>query len=287
MTARGSRTSDRLSRATPRLTAVSIAARGSSPRFTWPAAVDPDRLAMSEALLPTAGLAMHRELGDEQRWRLALLEATHFFSLNIAGEHELIAGIAARLDGYPAHVSEYLRHFLHEEQEHTGVFSRFCLEYAGRIFPHGHVRFSQEFLPGEMEFLFFARVLIFEEIAAFYNARVADDAEVWSLSRDINRYHAEDEARHLAFGRLLLEDLWERFRPRWSAEDRERIRRYLARYMHSVALSYVSPDVHRAAGLPSGVRRQILESPHWASLTAQSTARVTRWLARLGVANNV
>ena len=37
------------------------------------------------------------------------------------------------------------------------------------IFRDRQVRFPQEFLPGEEDFRFFARALIFEEIAHFYN----------------------------------------------------------------------------------------------------------------------
>lgn len=243
---------------------------------------------MSETLLPIAGLAVYRELNDEQRWRLTLLEAANFFSLNIAGERELMSGLAQRLyKGRPAFISNYLQHFLEEENAHTAVFARFCIDYGGGIFPDRQVRFPREFLRGEEEFLFFARILIFEEVAHFYNRAMAVDPEVWPLAREINRYHAEDESRHIAFGRLQVEDMWQRFAVQWSADERGRIGGYLAHYMATVLRSYVNPDVYRAAGLPAGVRQQILASPHWASLAERSTARTTRWLRKIGVTGDV
>ncbi len=282
-------TPSRLERTTPRLTALSIIHRPSSHGlFNWPSGVATDRLAMSEALLPIAGLAVYRELSDERRWRLALLEATNFFSLNINGERELMSGLSLRLyKGRPASISNYLQHFLDEENAHTAVFARFCLDYGGGIFPDRQVQLPREFARGEEEFLFFARVLIFEEVAHFYNKAIANDPDVWPLAREINRYHAEDEGRHIAFGRLQVEELWERFAAQWSADERKRIGGYLTRYTTTVLRSYVNPDVYRAAGLAPAVRQQILESPHWISLAERSTARITRWLEKIGVTDYV
>jgi hypothetical protein len=283
------RSSSRLEPVTRKLTDLSRIARSDSQGlFAWPSGVATDRFAMSEALLPMAGLAAYRELGDEQRWRLALLEAANFFSLNIAGERELISGLAQRLHRHrPTFVSNYLQHFLDEENAHTAVFARFCLDYGGGIFHYREVPLAREYSPGEEEFLFFARILVFEEVADFYNRAIANDADVWPLARRINRYHAEDECRHIAFGRLQVEEMWARFAPQWSAEKRRQIGRYLARYTASVLGPYVNPDVYRAAGLPEGIRQQILESPHWKSLASRSTHRATRWLARIGVTCDV
>ena len=279
----------RLERTTPKLTALSLIARSDSNRFfDWPSGVVTDRLAMSEGLLPIAGLPIYRELSDEQRWRLALLEAANFFSLNINGERELMSGLSLRLyKGRPASISNYLQHFIEEENAHTAVFARFCLDYGGGIFPDRQVQFPREFARGEEELLFFARVLIFEEVADFYNKAIATDSDVWPLAREINGYHAEDEGRHIAFGRLQVAELWERFAAQWSAEERKRIGGYVARYTTTVLRSYVNPDVYRAARLPPGVRQQILESPHWISLAERSTARITRWLGKIGVTHDV
>lgn len=275
---------NRLEATTRRMSALSISAY-SNPyrRFAWPAAAPADSLAMSRALSPSAALPCVMQLGDEQRWRLALLEATSFFSLNIAGERELMVGLAARLFGnLPLHVSHYLQHFLHEENAHTVAFARFCLDYGGVIFRPLQLRFDHAFLPGEEEFLFFARVLVFEEIAHFYNQQLADDDSLWPIARDINRYHAEDEARHISFGRALVADLWEQSGARWSAEQKRGIAGYLARYVQTVLRSYVNPDVYRTLGLAADARELILVSPHWIALAERSSRSVTRWLRAIG-----
>jgi hypothetical protein len=285
MTSQASSDINRLEDTTRRLTGLSVSAY-SNPhvRFVWPACAAPDRLAMSTELLPMAGHPLFGGMNDEQRWRLALLEAVNFFSLNINGERDLMAGLASRLYGdFPVFVSRYLQHFLHEENAHTVVFARFCTDYGGVIFQERRMEFPQQFLPGEEDFVFFARALIFEEIAHFYNRQLADDGGLWVLAQDINRYHAEDEVRHIAFGRLLVADMWERFRARWSAQEKRRIGRYLARYTQTVLRSYVNADVYRLLGLPAGVRTEVLASEHWSALAGKSTRGITRWLETLGL----
>lgn len=281
---------ERLERATTRLIAQSIGAYSNPYRmFEWPSRPPTDDLAMTEALLPLAGHPLFGELTDEQRWQLALMEAVNFFSLNIAGERELMTGLAQRLYcGRPTHISQYLQHFLHEENAHTVVFARFCLDYGGIIYPDRQLRFPHEIRPGEEEFLFFARVIIFEEIAHFYNKRISVDDRVWRIARHINRYHAEDETRHIAFGRLLVEEMWERFGAQWTTDDKKSIGDYLARYTDSVLRSYVNPSVYRCLGSEAArpeLREEVLASAHWTALTRESTRAVSKWLSRIGVVN--
>ena len=288
MSDRETTSAEKLERATTRLIAQSIRAYSNPHRmFAWPARCPADALAMTEALLPMAGHPLFSTLSDEQRWQLALLEAVNFFSLNIAGERDLMTGLASRLYcNRPLHLSRYLQHFLHEENAHTVIFAKFCLDYTGIIYPDRQLRFPRQFRAGEEEFLFFARVLIFEEIAHYYNKRVADDDGVWKIARDIHRYHAEDETRHIAFGRLLVEEMWERFAAKWSADDKVSIGAYLTRYRAAVIRSYVNPSVYRFLGpdaMRPDLREEVLASAHWKALVAQSTGTTTRWLARLGV----
>jgi hypothetical protein len=251
--------------------------------FAWSPPA-PDRFAMSPALLPLAGLPVYQEMNDERRWQLALLEAVSFFSLNINGERDLMGGLEKRLAGdVPAHVSRYLPHFLQEEAAHTEVFRRFCLMYGGLIFRDRQVRFPQSFLPGEESFVFFARALIFEEIADFYNRKLAADDNLWRLARDINRYHAEDEARHIAFGRLYVSTLWEELGKRWTADEQARIAGSLKRYLQSVQRSYINADVYQQFGMASDVREEILRSAHWTAIAEQSARKLTRWLGSIGL----
>jgi P-aminobenzoate N-oxygenase AurF len=251
--------------------------------FAWPTPAR-DRLAMSPAFTPLAGLPIYREMNDERRWQLAMLEAVNFFSLNINGERDLMRGLEARVAGdLPEHVSRYLPHFLHEEAAHTEVFKRFCLTYGGCILRDRQVRFPQQFLAGEENFVFFARALIFEEIADFYNRKLAADDNLWLLAQDINRYHAEDEARHIAFGRLYVSTMWEELGKHWTVEEKARIAGSLKRYLHNVQRSYVNADVYQKLGMAPEVREEVLRSVHWMAIAEQSARKLTHWLGSIGL----
>jgi P-aminobenzoate N-oxygenase AurF len=239
---------------------------------------------MSTALLPLAGHPCFGDLTDEQVRRVALLEAVNFFSLNIRGEHELVTGLVARLAGAaPGYIAQYLQHFLAEEEAHTAVFTRFCVEHARGIFRDRQIRFPRQLAPAEADFLFFACVLIFEEIAHFYNVQLASDHSLWLLARDINRYHAEDEAGHIAFGRLYVAEMWNRYAAQLDTEQKRDIAGYLARYIQTVQRSYVNADVYRECGLAAQVRDEILLSAHWKGIAEQSARSVTRWLRSIGL----
>ncbi|WP_394824902.1 diiron oxygenase [Pendulispora albinea] len=255
-------------------------------RFEWPDRAPPDRLAMSPGLSMLAGHPLLAELSDEQRWRLHLQEAVHFFSLNIAGERELLTGLVQRLyKGACATVAEYMHHFVHEENAHSVVFSRFCMSYGGVVYPDPQIRFGRDPHPGEEDILFFARVLAFEQIADSYNRRLAGDDALWPLVRGINRYHAEDEARHIAFGKAALVALWERYALAWPEEVRDRVRAHLRAFIDATLRSYVSAAVLRDAGVPGdpyALRREILALPERAALGREATRRTCDFLSRLG-----
>lgn len=242
---------------------------------------------MSTALLPLAGHPCFGDLTDEQMRRVALLEAVNFFSLNIRGEHELMTGLAARLPGAePSYIAQYLQHFLAEEEAHTAVFTRFCVQYASGMFRDRQIRFPRQPTPAEAEFLFFSSILIFEEIAHFYNLQLAADNSLWLLARDINRYHAEDEAGHIAFGRLYVAELWNRYAAQLDTEQKRDIADYLGRYVQTVQRSYVNADVYRDCGLAAQVRDEILLSAHWKRIAEQSARSVTRWLRSIGLSEH-
>jgi hypothetical protein len=280
---------ERLSGLSGRLAARSAAVvPDSAPRFSWPAALGGDRLAMSPRLASLFGHPAAAALGDEARWRLHLFEAVHFFSLNIAGERELMAGLAVRLYRGPlAETAEYLQHFLAEENAHSAVFARFCLAYGGKVYPDKQLRFERTFAAGEEDFLFFARALVFEELADYFNQAMAADDELCPLSRAINAYHAEDEARHIAFGRRAVAALWERFAPAWPEETRAKALSYLRGYVDATLRGYVNPAVYRDAGLPGdayALREEALASPERAALSAEAARRPRRLLDDLAAA---
>jgi hypothetical protein len=220
--------------------------------LAWPEAFDPEAWAFAPALSALTGHPAYDQLDEATRKRLALFEAVNFFSLNINGERALIEGLARRCDvPDTAEVSGYIHHFLEEESQHMRIFGTFCRRYAGKVYPDRKLVFARDHAPGEEDFLFWAKVTIFEVIADAYNCRMMDDATLHPLVAGIHRMHHHDESRHLAFGFQLVRKLWTTHAPGWCDEVRAGVRDYLAAYVQSTWKEYHNPAMLRDAGLPN------------------------------------
>ena len=216
----------------------------------WPDTLDAQQWCFAPELISLYGMPEYEQLPLDQQQRLSFYEAINFFSLNIHGEKALIGGLAKNLYARDdLEISSYLHRFLDEENKHMFYFGRFCSQYAGKIYPDRKFTLPQEFSPGEEEFLFFAKVMVFEEIVDYYNKSMAADARLAPIAREINRLHHIDESRHLAFGRSLAQWLFERYSARWPATVLANVRDYLGSYIGSVWREYYNPTVYQDAGL--------------------------------------
>lgn len=244
---------NRLATVARRLSRLS-AEEAANPRLPlpWPARIHPEAWCTSPELISIFGTPAWEALDETARRRLSLLECANFFALNIHGEKALLEGIAKRLYARDlAPHAHYLHHFLAEENQHMSWFGEFCHRYAGKIYPDRKIVLPRDHAPGEEDLLFFARAMIFELIVDGYNQRMAKDGRLHPLVCEIHRRHHEDESRHLAFGRLVVEELWQRHAPRWPEETRAAVREYLASYVEATWREYYNPDVYRDAGLPA------------------------------------
>jgi hypothetical protein len=219
----------------------------------WPQALEPDAWLMSPCLLSLAGSARFEAMGAAQQRRLAACELSNFFSINIHGEKQLVAGVAARLHTQ-AHgsVSDYLMHFLDEEARHMVWFGTFCGRY-GTLYPEKKIPLtpvnSSAQARGEADVIFFARVLLFEALVDHYNGVMAQDESLPAVVREINGRHHRDEARHLHFGRAYLAQLAEAACPEWDPAAVTRVRRYLDSYVTGLWSDLANADVYRDAGI--------------------------------------
>jgi P-aminobenzoate N-oxygenase AurF len=220
----------------------------------WPAAVDPEAdWFSSPELLSLAGTTEFEQLGERARRRLSFYEAANFYSLNIHGEKSLMQGLAVRLYRKDLlDVAPYLHHFLDEENKHSIYFGGFCTRYA-RVYQSRQLQLtpSDEAVHRDVaDLLFFARVLIFEEIVDHINKIQAKDARLHPIARFINHNHHVEESRHLAFGRRLVQALWGSCAPEWGEHTISAIRAHLAQFLALSWREYYNPDVYADAGLP-------------------------------------
>jgi hypothetical protein len=210
---------------------------------------------MSPSLISLYGTEYFASLSEKQQKQLSFWEAVNFFSLNIHGEKALIEGLSQRLyqqdelNEQSKLFNQYIHVFLAEENQHMSYFGGFCNRYAKGPYPDRKLKITQnESVDDEDDFLFFVKVLIFEEISDVYNRIMATDSNLNPIACQINRIHHHEETRHLIFGRQVVESLFTEYSVNWSEEKLAAIRKYIANYFISTWAEYYNPSVYKDAG---------------------------------------
>jgi len=216
----------------------------------WEKEIDKCDWFTSPELISIYGTEVYESLTEDQRKLLSFYEAVNFFSLNINGEKPLVEGMVQRMYRKSnAEITPYLHHFVDEENKHMLYFGNFCHRYAGKVYTDKKMTFGREYEQGEEDFLFFAKVMIFEELVDVYNLKMSLDKRIHPIARKINDLHHKDEARHLVFGRKLVVQMYQQYAGKWSVSTREALKGYLADYIKATWKEYYNPQVYRDAGI--------------------------------------
>jgi hypothetical protein len=255
--------------------------------FDWPDVLDEGSWCMSPELISVYGTAAYDALDDATRHKLSLYELANFFSLVLQGERLLVQGLAHRLYSTRNNreITEYLHHFLDEENKHMVMFGEFCHRYAGKVYPEKKLALPREYAPGQEEVVFFCMAMVVEELGDYYNVIMGRDERVHPLVQEINRFHHVDEARHLAFGRLYLAELFERYRPQWTEQSLAQLREWLAAYLKSAWADYYNPSVYRDAGIADAyeVRQAALSAPCTIEHRRRASEKLVGYFLKVGL----
>ena len=255
--------------------------------FNWPDALEKDAWYMPPELISLYGTPVYDALSEEQRKSLSLYELGNFFSLVLQGERPLVQGLVHRLyaKGNSVPVNEYLHHFVDEENKHMVMFGEFCNRYVGKVYPEKKITLSREYAKGEEEVAFYCKVMVVEELGDYYNLAIEKDERVDALVREINKVHHVDEARHLAFGRVQLAELFERYSPDWSADTLAGFRQWLADYLRASWGDYYNPTMYRDAGLADAyeLRQLALSHPAGVAFRKLASAKIVAYFIKTGL----
>jgi len=244
----------------------------------WPESIDGATWYMAPELISIYGTEKWESLDQRARTQLSLSELGNFFSLTLQGERPLVQGLVHRLylKSTDPEVTEYLHHFVDEENKHMVMFGEFCNRYIGKVYAEKKLAFGREYAKGEEEVAFFCKVLVVEELGDYYNVAMQEDERIQPLAARINWIHHRDEARHMAFGRRFLQSLAERWLAEWSPETTQGFQAWLAQYLRSSWSDFYNPMMYKDAGLddPYGIRTLALDHP----LCREHRTRVSRKL---------
>src|SRR5882757_663944 len=256
--------------------------------FEWPESLPENMWWMSPELTTTHDSDVVATLSEQQLFALSRFESVNFYSLNVHGIRELLIEVVRRIhtSGFQT-PSEFFHHFIGEENEHMWFFAEFCLRYGRRIYrqPSGGIAIPSAASTKVESLLVFARILIFEELVDHYNSRMAEDERLHETIRGINRIHHQDESRHIAFGRELVDLLYLDLKETATEQELADVSTYLRRYLKHSFDSLYHPQVYRDAGLDNAheLRRALLESPARATAEVRTFRKTTRFLEKTGL----
>jgi hypothetical protein len=203
-------------------------------------------------LLSVAGLDLG--LTSEQEARLSREEIASIVEVGIRFESVLIAGVALDLAG-AADLTDpritYALHELGEETRHSRLFVRLLTQLQPKaknpIDRKIMQRAQRWVLPRLMArpALFDILVLTGEEIPDLFQKLAGEHADTDPFIREVNRYHRQEEARHLAFARLLLPELIAKA----SRRERWLVRHFAPVMVRNMFDFMVHPGVYATVGL--------------------------------------
>jgi len=255
--------------------------------FDWPERLEPEaEYFMSPELISLYGTDLFDQLDETQRKRLSFYEINNFFSFVLLGERPLITGMSERMykKQTMGAVTDYLHHFIDEENRHMVIFSTFCNRYLGRIYPEKKLVFERDYAKGEEDIAFFCKVMIVEEIGDYYNHVMKNDMRINALVRQINDYHQKDEARHLSFGRAYLAELFDQHAGKWDEATLAGFRQWLGDYLASSWADVYNPAMYRDAGLENGyeIRQMAMAHPVCREFRERASAKLVKYFLKHG-----
>jgi hypothetical protein len=255
------------------------------PDDALPAAIGPGQI-LPDELLSIAGLDL--ALTTEQRAQLSREEVASIAANGIRFEAVLAAGfsleIVRREDLTDPRVT-YILHELGEETRHSRLFVRMIEQLAptarNPIDPRILDRGQKSILPRLMvrPAAFCVLVLAGEEIPDLFQTLASEHPDTDPFIREVNRYHRQEEARHLNFARMLLPELWTR-----APRSERRIVLHLVPYLlEGMFDMLVHPGVYEVVGLPGWPTwRRVRAAPERRALKHRALQPVARALADAG-----
>ena len=256
-------------------------------KFDWPDVISEERYWMSPELLSVYGTSYSESLSERKLQHLSKWECVNFFSINVHGERGLLQSMLNYLHqpGFDE-ISEYIHHFIGEENEHMWFFSQFCLQYGKKIYKNKQLRGKNEVQDANVKmFLDFSMILIFEEIGDFYNRKMKEDNRLPEIVRQISLVHYKDESRHLVMGKEVVKILHLKLRKTHSSRQLLAIECYLNQYIQSITELFYNPTVYCDAeiSLPYQLRRDLLSCDVRQDFHKKVLKRINRFFEASGI----
>jgi hypothetical protein len=219
-------------------------------RIDWSTAVDHDNpLESPDAYVPIYGSDVWERMGERDRAQLKHHLASWQFSQFLHGEQGALICASKIVQTVPDIDSKfYAATQVMDEARHVETYSRYLHEKLDLAYPiNTHLRslLDDVVVDSRWDMTYLGMQVLIEGLALAAFGLIRDVAEN-PLARAVTAYVMEDEARHVAFGRLALRD----FYPQLTQRERDEREEFCVEACYLMRDRFLAEEVWQNLGLP-------------------------------------
>jgi hypothetical protein len=219
-------------------------------RIDWSIPVDLDNpIGGPEAYVPIYGSDIWEKMGQQDRNQLFHHMASWQFSQFLHGEQGALICASKIVQTVPDIDSKfYAATQVMDEARHVETYSRFLHEKLELAYPiNQHLKALLDDVVGDSrwDMTYLGMQVLIEGLALAAFGLIRDIAEN-PLARAVNAYVMEDEARHVAFGRLALRD----FYPQLTEKERNEREEFCVEACYLMRDRFLAEELWQNLGLP-------------------------------------
>src|SRR5712692_7108224 len=220
-------------------------------RLDWSQEVDPDNpMGMSDRTIAIHGTDLWNSLGEKDRVHIRRNLQAHSLSQFMHGEQGALIATAKIVQTVPSYESKfYAATQVMDEARHVEAYSRLLHEkfkLAYPITPGLKSLLESGLSDTRWDMTYLTMQILIEGLALAAFQRLRDFAGN-PLAAAVNAYVMQDEARHVAFGRLALRDVY----PQLSDAERDEREEFVVEACHHMRDRFNQWEVWERLGLPA------------------------------------
>ena len=230
-------------------------------RLDWSHEVDPQNpLSLADEVTPFYGTPVWTQMDAKGHAEIKRHLASWQFSQFLHGEQGALVCTARIVESVPLLDAKfYAATQVMDEARHVETYSRFLREkigFAYPINPHLKTLLNQVLSDGRWDMIYLGMQILIEGLAlAAFN--ITRDLSQNPLVRALNAYVMQDEARHVAFGRMALRAYY----PELSEREREEREEFVVESSHLMRERFLVEEVWQNLGFGNeDCKRYVYES---------------------------
>ena len=218
-------------------------------RIDWSLEVDPDDpMQMDDSVVPLFGTPLWNRMSDKQKSELRYHSQVFNLSQFLHGEQGALICAARIVQDVPTIESKfYAATQVMDEARHVEAYRRLLTEKFRFVYPISKplkTLIEQALTDKRWDFTYLGMQVLIEGLALVAFQRIRDYSKN-PLCQAVNAYVMQDEARHVAFGRLALRDYY----PQLSDAERREREEFVIEGCYHLRDRFNSPEMWERLGI--------------------------------------